>query len=185
MSLINKQLLGQAEQERYTLMRTIAMGDNSQRNRDALNRCNNQIKKYQKLVNQDEAAFKAKHPPQIEVQVEEVVNVPPKEREPLPEDILLQCKDCGDDFNFSGKDQVFFTRKSFPPPVRCSVCREERENNKPKPITLSCRVCSQDFEFTVKQQFNFKRNNWPEPKTCPPCCEAKRSKASTTNTANH
>ena len=167
MSLINTQLLAQAQQERFELFHKIAMGDNSQRSQELLKHYNNKIQKLNKAVQAAEEEWKAKHPEPLPEPVKET----PKERDPLPEDKLILCKDCGDDFNFSGKDQVFFSRKHFPQPVRCSVCREA---HKPQPITLTCRTCSEEFEFTVKQQHNFKRNNWPEPKTCPPCCQERK-----------
>ncbi len=39
-------------------------------------------------------------------------------------DQTLTCKDCGNDFEFTQKDQDFFKEKGFDPPKRCKPCRE-------------------------------------------------------------
>lgn len=39
-------------------------------------------------------------------------------------DQTLECKDCGDDFTFSEKDQDFYKSKQFEPPKRCKPCRD-------------------------------------------------------------
>jgi len=36
---------------------------------------------------------------------------------------LLMCSDCGEDFDFSVRDQQRFTMLAYPDPVRCLPCR--------------------------------------------------------------
>lgn len=39
-------------------------------------------------------------------------------------DLNLKCKDCGQNFAFSEKDQKFFESKGFIQPKRCKPCRD-------------------------------------------------------------
>ncbi len=39
----------------------------------------------------------------------------------------LTCKDCGCQFSFSHREQLFFEEKGWNIPVRCKVCRELRK----------------------------------------------------------
>ena len=53
-------------------------------------------------------------------------------REALVEDKTLVCKDCGNDFTFSTRDQQFYTEKGFEnEPQRCRDCRTARKSQKP------------------------------------------------------
>jgi len=43
------------------------------------------------------------------------------------EDKILTCKDCGNEFVFSGREQLFFAEKGFVnQPQRCRDCRQVR-----------------------------------------------------------
>jgi CxxC-x17-CxxC domain-containing protein len=43
------------------------------------------------------------------------------------EDKMLTCKDCGNEFVFSGREQQFFAEKGFSNlPLRCRECRQVR-----------------------------------------------------------
>jgi CxxC-x17-CxxC domain-containing protein len=43
------------------------------------------------------------------------------------EDKILTCKDCGNEFVFSGREQRFFAEKGFAnQPQRCRECRQAR-----------------------------------------------------------
>ncbi|MCB0416765.1 MAG: zinc-ribbon domain containing protein [Bdellovibrionales bacterium] len=45
------------------------------------------------------------------------------------EDRTLSCKDCGNDFTFTVREQEFYAEKGFTnDPVRCKTCRESRKN---------------------------------------------------------
>lgn len=44
-------------------------------------------------------------------------------------DQKLQCRDCGNDFDFTERDQEFFQEKGFNPPVRCKSCRVKKKAN--------------------------------------------------------
>ena len=42
---------------------------------------------------------------------------------------LLQCKECGETFEFTEGEQEFFAQKGFTnEPSRCPICRQERKN---------------------------------------------------------
>jgi len=43
-------------------------------------------------------------------------------------DKTLTCHDCGENFTFSAKDQIFYEEKGFPQPKRCRKCRRLRKN---------------------------------------------------------
>lgn len=42
-------------------------------------------------------------------------------------DLILVCRDCGQDFIFTSGEQEFFAAHEFPDPVRCQPCREEHK----------------------------------------------------------
>lgn len=41
----------------------------------------------------------------------------------------LVCMDCGNEFQFTTKDQEFYQEKGFKAPKRCRTCRDIRKNN--------------------------------------------------------
>ncbi len=43
-----------------------------------------------------------------------------------PEDRILQCVDCGEDFIFNSGEQKFYHSKSLSQPKRCKPCRDKR-----------------------------------------------------------
>jgi CxxC-x17-CxxC domain-containing protein len=46
------------------------------------------------------------------------------------EDKMLTCKDCGNEFVFSGREQQFFAEKGFQnQPQRCRECRQSRRSH--------------------------------------------------------
>jgi len=46
-------------------------------------------------------------------------------------DQTIRCQDCGQDFDFTIRDQDFYADKGFMPPKRCRACREKRKQNPP------------------------------------------------------
>ena len=42
------------------------------------------------------------------------------------QDIIIKCQDCGTEFVFSVKDQIFYEDKGYLPPKRCKSCRNAR-----------------------------------------------------------
>ena len=45
------------------------------------------------------------------------------------EDKTLVCKDCGEEFVFTAREQEFYESKGFVnEPQRCKACREKRKN---------------------------------------------------------
>lgn len=61
-------------------------------------------------------------------QIEEYKKI--QERESKMQDAVLLCKDCGNPFPFSAKEQKFYTEKGFQVPYRCKKCRKKRAKNK-------------------------------------------------------
>lgn len=48
----------------------------------------------------------------------------------IPTDEVRICKDCTKKFTFSVRDQEFFAKMLFTPPVRCKPCRDKRKAEK-------------------------------------------------------
>ena len=45
-------------------------------------------------------------------------------------DKILVCKDCGQEFTFTARDQEFYAEKGFTnEPLRCKPCRDARKAN--------------------------------------------------------
>jgi CxxC-x17-CxxC domain-containing protein len=56
------------------------------------------------------------------------------------EDKILTCKDCGNEFLFSGREQQFFAEKGFAnQPQRCRDCRQARRSGDKVPGRASTR----------------------------------------------
>lgn len=48
-------------------------------------------------------------------------------------DEVIVCKDCGQEFTFTVRDQEFFEQMGFAnKPVRCKECRTKRKNERNK-----------------------------------------------------
>ena len=45
-------------------------------------------------------------------------------------DKTIVCKDCGQEFVFTEKEQAFYASKNFADPVRCKACRTARKLQK-------------------------------------------------------
>lgn len=45
-------------------------------------------------------------------------------------DQTIKCVDCGNDFQFTDRDQEFFASKGFTPPKRCRPCRDIKKQAK-------------------------------------------------------
>ena len=46
-------------------------------------------------------------------------------------DIELVCKDCGEKFMFTVRDQEFYAEKGFQnQPARCKACRDKKKNER-------------------------------------------------------
>ena len=44
------------------------------------------------------------------------------------EDVMLVCKDCNSEYQFTKGEQEFFETKSFPSPIRCPNCRKAKKD---------------------------------------------------------
>ena len=45
------------------------------------------------------------------------------------QDETLTCGDCGIQFTFTTREQVFYRERGFVPPRRCRICREKRKSS--------------------------------------------------------
>jgi CxxC-x17-CxxC domain-containing protein len=49
----------------------------------------------------------------------------------LYRDEIIKCRDCGEDFVFTARDQEFFAEKGFTnKPIRCKDCRNARKRDR-------------------------------------------------------
>lgn len=107
----------------------------------------------------------------------------------LPPDTFLECRDCEEEFVFSGDDQDRFAQNGWNPPIRCADCRQARkdqresgvvpEDRAPKfsAITICCKDCNGDFEFTVAMQKRFAKMDFAAPVRCDDCRQKKKDSA--------
>ena len=59
------------------------------------------------------------------------------------EDITLTCKDCGQEFVFTAREQEFYAEKGFQnQPQRCKACRDKRKAAAGESRELFTTVCS-------------------------------------------
>lgn len=71
--------------------------------------------------------------------------IPLKSREvqKMFEDKTLTCKDCGEEFVFTAREQEFYAEKGFEnEPLRCKPCRDKRKNKGNAPRELHEAVCN-------------------------------------------
>ncbi len=47
-------------------------------------------------------------------------------------DKTIKCQDCGEEFNFSEKEQKFYEEKGFLEPKRCRFCRQAKKDKRLK-----------------------------------------------------
>lgn len=45
---------------------------------------------------------------------------------------MIECIECKFGFNFSERDQEFYSSKGFTKPKRCKKCRDARKEKKPR-----------------------------------------------------
>jgi hypothetical protein len=186
MSLINRQQLMWAQDDRDDALRRISVGEDTQRVKDLLANANKRIAKLQKEMAEQEAKAEAERKAseaKREANAKKSAggggrgNRPPKERAPLPEDLELPCVDCGSAFPFTGKDQVFFTKQGWTQPSRCADCREAKKSAKPTGTELTCGDCKVVFLFSDGKARVFEEKGWDVPKRCHDCSVAHKSMA--------
>lgn len=47
-----------------------------------------------------------------------------------PNDMELQCQDCGNSFVWTENDQQFYKEKGYTQPKRCKPCREKKKRER-------------------------------------------------------
>jgi len=191
MSLINRQQLMWAQDDRADALRRISVGEDTQKVRDLLAGSTKRIAKIEKEIAQQEAKAEAdRQASQAKAEATAERNAkgkksaggagrdnrPRQERAPLPEDLELPCVDCGSAFPFTGKDQVFFTKQGWSQPSRCVDCREAKKTAKPTGVTVKCTDCSTEFFFTDAKARVFEGKGWAAPKRCRDCLRVKHAK---------
>lgn len=70
------------------------------------------------------------------------------------EDKTLVCKDCGEDFIFTGSEQEFYAEKGFQnEPIRCKDCRTKRKSairaSREMHVAV-CAACGQEAKVPFK-----------------------------------
>lgn len=59
-------------------------------------------------------------------------------------DRTLTCKDCGNSFVFSAREQEFYSSKGFEnDPARCPECRDVRKRERRGPREMHSVICAQ------------------------------------------
>lgn len=58
------------------------------------------------------------------------------------QDQSLVCRDCGNQFVWTGGEQDFYKQKGFSAPLRCPDCREKRKNERRSNRTMTKIICS-------------------------------------------
>jgi hypothetical protein len=46
------------------------------------------------------------------------------------DDKTIMCKECGQDFTWTAREQEFYTSQGFKPPIRCKACRIKKKNER-------------------------------------------------------
>ena len=192
MSLINRQMLLNAQDDRADALRRISVGEDTQKVRELLAGATKRIAKLEKEIAQQEAKAEAdRKASQAKAEATAERNAkgkksaggagrgdrPRQERAPLPEDLELPCVDCGSAFPFTGKDQVFFSKQGWSQPSRCADCREAKKSAKPTGVTIKCADCPTEFFFTDAKARVFEEKGWDVPKRCHDCSVAHKSMA--------
>lgn len=87
------------------------------------------------------------------------------------EDKQLTCKECGNNFLFSAKEQEFFQLKGFMhEPARCSDCRKKKRKALEKEMAeIKCQGCGKETRALI----NIKNN---VPVYCRDCFEKLKNK---------
>ena len=78
-------------------------------------------------------------------------------------DKILNCRDCGRDFEFSASEQEFYAEKGFTTePGRCPECRAAKKNKPETKAAVAIHVnnvkCSQLFALLVEKKLRFLSN---------------------------
>lgn len=73
------------------------------------------------------------------------------------EDSTLECEDCGEEFTFSGDEQLFYYERGFQTPKRCKSCRQRRKMARTGPsrgerklYTVMCSECGGEAQVPFK-----------------------------------
>jgi hypothetical protein len=70
----------------------------------------------------------------------------------MPEDQILICRECRQEFVFSPGEQQFFAEKGFMPPKRCSACREARREREGRALGAGVRPVSYEKCLSTNSQ---------------------------------
>ena len=177
MSLVTQQLLLQARSDRDDALRRISVGEDTPRLKNFLASANKRIAQCEKQMEVEVQAHKQRVADSAAKtsQRKSDSDTKPRQRSSLPDDMELSCCDCSSNFTFSGKDQVFFTRKNWKMPARCIDCRDAKKNVKPSGTDVICSGCKNTFFFSDAKAAVFEEKGLATPKWCS-TCKAERSK---------
>lgn len=50
--------------------------------------------------------------------------------EPVLEDQVLTCSDCGREFTFTVQEQQYFSEQAFDSPTRCTSCQQAKRDQR-------------------------------------------------------
>lgn len=200
-SLIMKQENSMLTLERDSLMESLAEIDStanpskSERSsankiRTRLSQINNRLKQITSVFETEAAAAAAKADAERSAAAEAAqkkAEADAERRARLPPDTFIGCRDCQEEFVFSGDDQDRFAQNGWNPPIRCTECRQARKEGRPAPsrenheervsvpaITICCKDCTLNFEFSGAQQRKFAKMDFAAPVRCDDCRQKKK-----------
>jgi hypothetical protein len=167
----------------------------AQKIRDRLSQINKRLKQISSVLEAEESAAAAKAEAEraaAEAAARKKAEAEAERRARLPPDTFIDCRDCEEEFVFSGEDQDRFSQNGWNPPIRCAECRqarkeqreqgggsEDRAERAPKfsAITICCKDCKGGFEFSAAMQKKFAKMDFAAPVRCDDCRQKKKDSA--------
>jgi hypothetical protein len=172
----------------------------AQKIQERLNRINIRLKQINSVFETDASEAKAKAEATAAAAVEAAekkAEADEERRARLPADTWIDCRDCQEEFCFSGEDQDRFAQSGWNAPIRCAECRQARKDGRPAPsapvsenrtsvpaITICCKDCTLNFEFSGAQQQKFAKMDFAAPVRCDICRQKKKDSAPKTSLIN-
>ena len=164
----------------------------AQKIQERVNQINNRLKQITSVFEAEASAASAKVEADRAAAAElakQKAEADDERRARLPPDTFIGCRDCQEEFVFSGDDQDRFAQNGWNPPIRCTECRQARKDGRPAPaapresreervsvpaITICCKDCTLNFEFSGAQQQKFAKMDFAAPVRCDDCRQKKK-----------
>ena len=161
----------------------------AQKIRDRMSQINNRLKQINSVFETEASAASAKAEADrlvAEEAAQKKADAEAARRARLPPDTFIDCRDCQEEFVFSGEDQDRFSQSGWNAPIRCAECRQARKEQRPQQeqrqeqrqelpaISICCKDCTVSFEFSGAQQRKFAKMDFAAPVRCDDCRQKKK-----------